>query len=142
MTEQQKRDNDTARGVGALVAAPIAAAILVVPEVAGSGGMIAAAKGLFGFGSKEAAKDSAEAVPQLIKTNPRNLIPTQSRNEISGSQVNRMAKDMKRNGFDQSKPVDAVRNERGRLEIVDGHHRTEAARKAAIDEIPVNVWGP
>ncbi len=141
MTEQQKRDNDTARGVGALVAAPIAAAILVLPEVAGSGGMIAAAKGLFGFGSKEAAKDSAEAVPQLIKTNPRNLIPTQSRNEISGSQVNRMAKDMKRNGFDQSKPVDAVRNERGRLEIVDGHHRTEAARKAAIDEIPVNVWG-
>ncbi|MBL8300457.1 MAG: ParB N-terminal domain-containing protein [Rhodanobacteraceae bacterium] len=80
------------------------------------------------------------AVPKLIRTNPKNLIPTQTKNEISGSLVKRLASDMKKNGFDQSKPIDAVRNERGRLEIIDGHHRTEAAKKAGIDEIPVNVW--
>jgi len=57
-----------------------------------------------------------------------NLIPTQTKSEMSGSQVKRMAADMRRNGYDQSKPVDAIRNERGRLEIQDGHHGTEAAK--------------
>lgn len=41
----------------------------------------------------------------------------------------------------QSKPVDAWRNPNtGRLEIQDGHHRTEAAKKAGLDKIPVKVW--
>ncbi|WP_221902007.1 ParB N-terminal domain-containing protein [Bathymodiolus platifrons methanotrophic gill symbiont] len=55
--------------------------------------------------------------------NPKNLIPTQTRNEISGSQVKRLTKDVKKNGFDQTKPVDVARNQNGRLEILDGHHR-------------------
>ncbi|GFO76049.1 filamentous hemagglutinin [Bathymodiolus platifrons methanotrophic gill symbiont] len=29
----------------------------------------------------------------------------------------------------------------GRLEILDGHHRTEAARKAGLNKIPVRIWG-
>jgi RHS repeat-associated protein len=78
--------------------------------------------------------------PELIQTNPKNLIPTQGRNEISGSQVKRMAKDMKENGYNQAHPVDAVKNESGRLEIQDGHHRVEAAKKAGLEKIPVNVW--
>jgi ParB-like chromosome segregation protein Spo0J len=48
---------------------------------------------------------------------------------------------MKKNGFDQTKPVDVVRNPNGRLEIQDGHHRTEAAKKAGLNNIPVRIWG-
>lgn len=60
---------------------------------------------------------------------------------MSGSQIKRLAKDMEKNGFDPSKPVDAWRNPNtGRLEIQDGHHRTEAAKKAGLDKIPVEVW--
>jgi filamentous hemagglutinin len=47
---------------------------------------------------------------------------------------------MRANGYNSAHPVDAVRNERGRLEIQDGHHRAEAAKRAGIDSIPVNVW--
>lgn len=71
---------------------------------------------------------------------PRNLIPTQDRSEMTGSRVKKFAKEMKRDGFDNFKPIDATRNARGRLEIEDGHHRTEAAKKAGLDKIPVNIW--
>lgn len=48
---------------------------------------------------------------------------------------------MKNNGFDQSKPIDAYRNPNtGKLEIQDGHHRTEAAKQAGLDKVPVKVW--
>ncbi|WP_313148262.1 RHS repeat-associated core domain-containing protein [Stenotrophomonas sp.] len=63
------------------------------------------------------AAEVATAKPVTIQTNPKNLIPTQTKSEMSGSQVKRMAADMRRNGYDQSKPVDAIRNERGRLEL-------------------------
>ena len=77
----------------------------------------------------------------LIKQlNPKNLISTQTRSEMSGSQIKRLEKDMRVNGFDQSKPVDAVRRSDGRLEIQDGHHRVEAAKRAGIDQIPVQIW--
>ncbi|WP_425326426.1 ParB N-terminal domain-containing protein [Shewanella hanedai] len=26
------------------------------------------------------------------------------------------------------------------MEVQDGHHRTEAAKKAGLDKIPVQVW--
>jgi ParB-like chromosome segregation protein Spo0J len=47
---------------------------------------------------------------------------------------------MIKNGYDQTQPVDAARNPAGRLEIQDGHHRTEAAKRAGITEIPVRIW--
>jgi hypothetical protein len=78
--------------------------------------------------------------PPIQQMNPKNLIPTQTKNEISGSQVKRLKKDMQKNGFDQSEPIDVVKNARGRLEIEDGHHRTEAAIKAGLDKVPVRVW--
>jgi hypothetical protein len=78
----------------------------------------------------------------LVHANPRNLIPTEPRATLNGSQVNRMAKDMKQGGYDDRYPVDAARNAQGRLEIQDGHHRTDAAKRAGLDKIPVRVWGP
>jgi hypothetical protein len=77
----------------------------------------------------------------LIQENPRNLVPTQTKDQVSGSQIQKLANDMKQNGFDQNYPVDAWKNPNtGRLEIQDGHHRTAAAIKAGLDTIPVQVW--
>ena len=57
------------------------------------------------------------------------------------SQIKRIVKSIKENGFDQEKPVDVWRNPKtGHLEIQDGHHRTEAAKKAGLDKIPVSIW--
>ncbi|EPY7833760.1 ParB/Srx family N-terminal domain-containing protein, partial [Pseudomonas aeruginosa] len=76
-----------------------------------------------------------------LQEDPRNLIPTQTKAEMSGSQIKRIVKSIKENGFDQEKPVDVWRNPKtGRLEIQDGHHRTEAAKKAGLDKIPVSIW--
>ena len=95
---------------------------------------------VFEFRAVRFTKSAGKLNPQLIQENPRSLIPTQIKSEMSGSQVKRLAKDMKQNGFDQSKPVDAWRNPNtGRLEIQDGHHRTEAAKKAGLEKIPVRV---
>ena len=92
-------------------------------------------------GFKGLTKDAKGLKPTLKQENPHNLIPTQTKSEMSGSQVKRLAKDMKQNGFDQNKPVDAWKNpQSGRLEIQDGHHRTEAAKKAGLNKIPVKVW--
>lgn len=82
-----------------------------------------------------------DSEPTLIQENPHNLVPTQTKAEMSGSQIKRLTKNMQQNGYDQSKPVDAWRNPHtGRLEIQDGHHRTGAAKKAGLTEIPVQVW--
>ncbi len=58
---------------------------------------------------------------------------------MSGSQVNRLAKDMKANGYDESYPIDAASVD-GKLIILDGHHRAQAASKAGIRDVPVNVY--
>ena len=91
--------------------------------------------------SAKAGGGAKDLKPTLVEENPRNLIPTQTKSEMSGSKVKRLAKDMKQNGFDQSKPVDAWRNPNTRrLQIQDGHHRTKAAKEAGLDKIPVKVW--
>ncbi|MDH4871672.1 ParB/Srx family N-terminal domain-containing protein [Pseudomonas sp. BN515] len=36
--------------------------------------------------------------------------------------------------------MDAWKGPDGRLEIQDGHHRTEAAKKAGLESIPVRIW--
>ncbi|BES85053.1 hypothetical protein PEC302110_21500 [Pectobacterium araliae] len=69
---------------------------------------------------------------------PSILISRQNKNEMSGSQVKRLVKDMKANGFDANEPVDvAIVN--GKAIIIDGHHRAEAAEKAGIKDIPVRI---
>lgn len=57
---------------------------------------------------------------------------------MSGSQVKRLRKDMKANGFDPNKPIEAADVD-GKLIILDGHHRTKGAIGAGIKEVPVNV---
>lgn len=67
-----------------------------------------------------------------------NLLGTQSRSEVSGSDIKRYADDMKKNGFDQSQPIDVVMVN-GKMIIIDGHHRAAAAKLAGIKNIPVRI---
>jgi len=83
---------------------------------------------------------SSSRIPKLEQISPKNLLPTQSRSEMTGSNIKRLEKDMRQNGYDQNQPVDASRRADGRLELQDGHHRTEAAKRAGIETIPVRVW--
>jgi RHS repeat-associated protein len=87
-----------------------------------------------------AAKEVAELTIKQI--NPRNLISQQSKNEMSGSVIKRLVKDMKLNGFDQSQAITAVVRADGRLVISDGHHRAAAAIRAGIDKVPVDIYNP
>jgi RHS repeat-associated protein len=81
---------------------------------------------------------NAQAAGAAKGVNPKSLIGRQGRDEMSGSKVNRLAKDMKANGYDASHPIDAA-NVDGKLIILDGHHRAQAAAKAGVREVPVNV---
>ena len=93
----------------------------------------------FGVLKGAGAAVGAASKSELVFTSPKNLIPTQTKSEMSGSEIKRLAKDMKANGYDQSKPISAQQNARGRLEISDGHHRREAAIQAGVDKVPVEV---
>jgi len=88
-------------------------------------------------GTKGAKAPTTQVVTKNV--NPGSLISRQNSNEMSGSQVKRIAKDMKANGYNADEPVDvAIVN--GKMIIIDGHHRAEAARKAGIKNIPVRVY--
>jgi len=69
---------------------------------------------------------------------PKAPISRQGRSEMSGSQVKRLRKNMKANGFDPKKPIEAADVD-GRLIIIDGHHRTKAAIGAGIKKVSVKV---
>jgi hypothetical protein len=69
------------------------------------------------------------------KVSPGELVSRQGPSEMTGSKVKRLTKDMKENGFDPNQPVEYATVD-GRKIIVDGHHRTEAAKNAGIKEIP------
>ncbi|WDE10482.1 polymorphic toxin-type HINT domain-containing protein [Thalassomonas haliotis] len=75
---------------------------------------------------------------------PKNLVPTQSKAEMTGSKVKKLTKSMKKEGFVEGRgtdgPVSAVTNSMGKLEIENGHHRAQAAINAKIDKIPVEVY--
>lgn len=74
---------------------------------------------------------------EKIYTDPRNLIPTE---RTSSSVVKRLSKDMKKNGFNENYPITATRNSNNRLEIENGHHRRDAAIKAGVDKVPVEIF--
>ncbi|WES88276.1 ParB/RepB/Spo0J family partition protein [Dickeya fangzhongdai] len=98
-----------------------------------------AAAAAFGGVSKAGHKTGNVAYQVTTKNvDPSILISRQNKNEMSGSQVKRLVKDMKENGFDANEPVDvAIVN--GKAIIIDGHHRAEAAAKAGIKDIPVRI---
>ncbi|MCW0410500.1 hypothetical protein NG831_20915 [Xanthomonas sacchari] len=56
MTQQEASDRRDARGVGALIAAPVGFATLAAPEVAAGSGLMATVKAVFGFGERKAAQ--------------------------------------------------------------------------------------
>lgn len=82
------------------------------------------------------AGECGEGVATRLYTDPRNLIPTE---RPSGSVVKRLSRDMKENGYNENYPISATRNARNRLEIQDGHHRRDAAIRAGISKVPVEV---
>ncbi|AWU99933.1 hypothetical protein DM992_10570 [Burkholderia sp. JP2-270] len=72
--------------------------------------------------------------------NPRRLKSRQGPSEMTGNKVKRYASAMRnQGGYGDFPPVEAADVGNGNLVIVDGHHRAEAAMKAGIPEIPVNV---
>jgi len=74
--------------------------------------------------------------PEMM--NPRALRSRQGPSEMSKSKVNRLAKDMKENGYDPNYPIEAADAD-GKTIILDGHHRAEAAIKSGIEKVPVNI---
>ncbi|MGQ7744036.1 VENN motif pre-toxin domain-containing protein [Pectobacterium brasiliense] len=110
---------------------------LAINTIAQAGATSAA--GIIG-GASKAGHNIGNGTSQVTTKNvdPSILISRQNKNEMSGSQVKRLVKDMKANGFDINEPVDvAIVN--GKAIIIDGHHRAEAAAKAGIKDIPVRI---
>ncbi|GAB3431284.1 hypothetical protein [Massilia solisilvae] len=46
---------------------------------------------------------------------------------------------MRKRGYDQNRPVSAVRLKDGRIVISDGDHRALAAARAGLENIPVQA---
>jgi len=75
----------------------------------------------------------------LLHMNPRNLIAQQSPMEMSRAKIRRLEKDMRVNGFDRMQPIYGVMRNDGRIVISDGHHRAQAAIRAGIVQVPVEI---
>lgn len=52
--------------------------------------------------------------------------------------MKRLTRDMKANGYKNDEPVDAA-IVNGKIIIIDGHHRAEAASKAGVKDIPFRI---
>jgi RHS repeat-associated protein len=75
-----------------------------------------------------------------ILKNPQALISRQGPSEMTGNKVKRYTSAMKaQDGYGTFPPIEAADVGDGKLVIIDGHHRAEAARKAGVREVPVNV---
>jgi RHS repeat-associated protein len=87
--------------------------------------------------AKQAAASPNGAVGEgdVQMVNPRELVSRQGPSEMTGSKIKRLAKDMATKGFNPAEPVE-VSTVDGKKIIVQGHHRTEAAKKAKLDRIP------
>ncbi|WP_437686396.1 ParB/RepB/Spo0J family partition protein [Sorangium sp. So ce176] len=71
----------------------------------------------------------------------RSLRPTHGLD--SRNKVEKLAKSMRKEGYDATKPIDAVEVD-GALYITDGHHRAAAAAspKVPVKNVPVRVRQP
>jgi ParB-like chromosome segregation protein Spo0J len=76
---------------------------------------------------------------EILRINPKNLVPQQSKEQMNRSLVKRLEAEMRTHGYDESQPISGVRREDGRIVISDGHHRRLAAIGAGIDQVPVEV---
>ncbi len=76
--------------------------------------------------------------PLLIeRVSPHTLKSRQTSNEMSTSKVDRFAKRMRRDGWDEAKDPIEIAEVDGKKIILDGHHRAAAARKARLPSVPV-----
>jgi RHS repeat-associated protein len=69
---------------------------------------------------------------------PKSLVSRQGPSEMTRNKIEKLAKDMKQNGFNPAHPIE-VANINGEQVIIDGHHRAAAAIRAGIKEIPVTT---
>jgi filamentous hemagglutinin len=69
---------------------------------------------------------------------PKSLVSRQGPSEMTRNKIEKLAKDMKQNGFNPAHPIE-VANVNGEQVIMNGHHRAAAAIKAGIREIPVTT---
>lgn len=76
----------------------------------------------------------------ILHINPKSLVPRDTKEQITQSSVKRLERDMRKRGYDQSRPISGVRRKDGRIVISDGHHRVRAAIRAGIDKVPVEVY--
>ncbi|MFL9911156.1 ParB N-terminal domain-containing protein [Paraburkholderia sp. RL17-337-BIB-A] len=72
--------------------------------------------------------------------NLRRLMSRQGPSEMTGNKIKRYTSAMRAQaGYGTFPPVEAADVGGGQLVIVDGHHRAEAATKAGLLAIPVNI---
>ena len=55
---------------------------------------------------------------------------------MSGSKIKRLKKKIRDKGFDPEQPIEVVYID-GKLIILDGHHRTSAARQLRLQLVPI-----
>jgi hypothetical protein len=79
-----------------------------------------------------------KALPPGLSVNPKSLLPRQTPAEMVGNQIKRLTKAIKTEGFKSSNPIQVARID-GKLVIIDGHHRTAAAIRAGLREVPVKI---
>jgi hypothetical protein len=77
--------------------------------------------------------------PPIENLDPSSLRSRQTPAEMSKNRVNKLRKQIRKNGFDPNEPVE-VYDVDGKYIIKDGHHRTEAAIREGVREIPVRKY--
>lgn len=68
--------------------------------------------------------------------NPNILLSRQTPAEMSSSKIKRIKKNIKNNNFDDNKPI-LVANVKGKLIILDGHHRVKAVKELKLKQVPI-----
>lgn len=88
--------------------------------------------------SVESAQQSqtSQNQPNFEFVNPNSLISRQTPNEMSGSKVKRLKKNIREKGFDIEQPIE-VADVDGKLIILDGHHRASAARQLGLKRVSI-----
>ncbi|WP_415839686.1 polymorphic toxin-type HINT domain-containing protein [Paenibacillus tarimensis] len=66
---------------------------------------------------------------------PFDLVGRQTKDEMTGNKIKKIAKNMKQNGWD-GEPI-KVYVVKGKTIIVDGHHRATAAKQAGLKNVPI-----
>jgi RHS repeat-associated protein len=110
-----------------------------VMSVGGAFAGIAMPGGGYGKVGTEAVEFIGKQGDEVLKNvNPRSLLPTHTKSEITGNQVERLKTSMQNDGYKTEYPID-VWDVQGDLYIKNGHHRTLSAIQTGIKEIPARI---